>query len=34
MHYTDAQMLTKIDALFDVSPKYVNFIPVERLEVL
>ncbi|OGO28434.1 MAG: hypothetical protein A2Z16_09295 [Chloroflexi bacterium RBG_16_54_18] len=34
MHYTDAQMLTKIDALFDVSPEYANFIPVEKLEVL
>jgi heterodisulfide reductase subunit A-like polyferredoxin len=34
MHYTDAQMLTKIDALFDVSPNYANFIPVEKLEVL
>ncbi len=34
MHYTDAQMLTKIDAMFEFSPIYSNFIPVEKLEVL
>lgn len=34
MHYTDAQMLTKIDAMFDINPKSANFIPVEKLEVI
>ena len=33
-HYTDVQMLTKIDAMFDIRHEFANFIPVEKLEVI
>jgi heterodisulfide reductase subunit A-like polyferredoxin len=32
MHYTDAQTLTKLDALFAKEPGF-SFIPVESIEV-
>jgi heterodisulfide reductase subunit A-like polyferredoxin len=33
MHYTDAQMLTKIDAMFELMSEEMNIIPIESLEV-
>ncbi len=33
MHYTDAQMLTKIDAVFDIQSMEMDYIPVDRIEV-
>jgi len=32
MHYTDTQVLTKLDALFCREPQAVGFIPIERIE--
>ena len=33
LHYTDAQMLTKLDALFGTASIQADFIPIERIEV-
>jgi hypothetical protein len=33
MHYTDAQTMIKIDALFDETSRVSSFIPVEKIEV-
>ena len=31
MHYTDAQMLTKVDALFKTKPLGTDFIPLDSI---
>ena len=33
MHYTDAQTLTKVDALFEREPSKAGFIPLETIEL-
>jgi heterodisulfide reductase subunit A-like polyferredoxin len=33
MHYTDAQTLTKVDALFEQNPPKVGFVPVESIRL-
>jgi heterodisulfide reductase subunit A-like polyferredoxin len=33
MHYTDAQILTKVDALFERSPSDIDFVPVASIQL-
>jgi heterodisulfide reductase subunit A-like polyferredoxin len=33
MHYTDAQVLTKVDALFERKAEVMGFVPIEQIEV-
>ena len=34
MHYTDAQILTKVDSMFEKSPMNEEFVPLQCIEVL
>jgi heterodisulfide reductase subunit A-like polyferredoxin len=33
MHYTDAQLLNKVDALFEINPFEGEFVPIGSIEV-